>query len=122
MLFYLSRKKRAYLKGRWGESLATFYLRFKGYEILENRLKTPMGEIDILARKGKFLIAVEVKSRKNLEEALLALTPFQKGRIEKALLYYLRGKPSSLDLRFDVVLISGWRWPCHIQGAWVSYQ
>jgi putative endonuclease len=78
-----------------------------------------MGEIDLLVRKNKTLIAIEVKTRKTMEEASMALTPFQQKRIEKALLFYLAGKTSCLDLRFDVVLISPWKWPCHIQGAWV---
>ncbi|MBS0271313.1 MAG: YraN family protein [Proteobacteria bacterium] len=113
-------KKRAYLRGRWGEKIAAFYLRMKGYSILENRFKTPVGEIDLLARKGKILVAVEVKRRSTHEEAAFALSSFQKKRIERAFLYYLTRYPSSLDLRFDVVLISSWKWPCHIQGAWTS--
>lgn len=120
MHFRLNQKKRAYLKGHWGEKIAALYLRLKGYTILKNRFKTPVGEIDLLIRKGKTLVAVEVKSRSTQEAAALALSSFQQKRIEKALLYYLRRYPSSLDLRFDVVLISSWKWPCHIQGAWVS--
>ncbi len=118
--FRLNPKKRAYLKGHWGEKIAAIYLWVKGYEILENRFKTPVGEIDLLASKGKTLVAVEVKSRSTQEEAALALSSFQKKRIERALLFYLRRYPSPLDLRFDVVLISSWKWPCHIQGAWIS--
>lgn len=114
----LNLKKHAYLKGKRGEGIAAFYLRCKGYEILEKRFKTPVGEIDILARKGKTLVGIEVKTRKTLENASLALTTFQKRRIERTLLFYLSGKRSALDLRFDVVLISSWRWPCHIKGAW----
>jgi len=118
--FPLNPRKRAYLKGQWGEKVAAFYLRLKGYEILENRFKTPLGEIDLLARKGKTLIAIEVKSRSSREEALMALTPFQQRRIEKALLFYVRRHPFPLDLRFDVILICPWKWPYHIQGAWLS--
>lgn len=121
MRFRLNPRKRAYLKGQWAEKIAAFYLRLKGYKILENRFKTPVGEIDLLARKGKMLVAVEVKRRATLEEASLALTSFQKKRIERAFLYYLRRRPFPLDLRFDVVLISPWKWPCHIQGAWSSH-
>ena len=120
MRFPLNQKKRAYLKGHYGEKIAAFYLRLKGYEILEKRFKTPVGEIDLLARKGKTLVAIEVKSRSTLEAAAVALTSFQQQRIEKALLYYLKRKPSPLDLRFDVVLISSWKWPYHIRGAWLS--
>lgn len=120
MHFLSNPRKRAYLKGYWGEKAAAWYLRLKGYEILENRLKTPVGEIDLLVRKRKTLIAVEVKTRSTLEKASLVLTTFQQKRIERALLYYLRRKTSPLDLRFDVVLISPWRWPRHIQSAWLT--
>ena len=116
----LNPKKRAYLKGQWSEKIAAIYLRLKGYEVLEHRFKTPVGEIDLLARKGKTLVAIEVKSRNTLEKASMALTSFQQRRIERTLLYYLAHKPSPFDLRFDVVLISPWKWPCHIQGAWQS--
>ena len=120
MLLPSNRRKRAYLKGQWSEKIAALYLRLKGYSILEHRFKTPVGEIDLLAQKGKTLVAIEVKSRKTLEEAHMALTTFQQRRIERTLLYYLARKSSPLDLRFDVVLISPWKWPCHIQGAWMS--
>lgn len=114
----LNLKKRAYLKGARGERIAAFYLGLKGYKILEKRFKTPVGEIDLIARKGKTLVAIEVKTRATLEKASLALTPLQQQRIQKALLFYLTGKTLDLDLRFDLVLISFWRWPRHIQGAW----
>jgi len=116
----LNPRKRAYLKGQWSEKIAAIYLRFKGYKVLKHRFKTPVGEIDLLVRRGKTLVAVEVKNRPTLEEASLALSTFQQRRIERALLYYLTGKSSPLDLRFDVVLISPWKWPYHIQGAWIS--
>ena len=116
----LNHKKRAYLKGHWGEWMAAFYLRLKGYKILESRFQTPLGEIDLLVRKGKTVVAVEVKSRKTIEEAAWALRSFQQRRIERALLYYLARKPSPHDYRFDVVLIAPWKWPHHIPGAWSS--
>jgi putative endonuclease len=116
----LSQKKRAYLKGHWGEWIAAFYLRLKGYKVLANRFQTPLGEIDLLVRKGKTVVAVEVKSRKTIEEAAWALTRFQQRRIERALLYYLARKPPPHHYRFDVVLVAPWKWPHHIPGAWSS--
>jgi putative endonuclease len=104
----------------WGEWLAALYLGLKGYRILEKRFKTPVGEVDLIARKGKTLVAIEVKTRNTLEKAAFALTRFQQRRIERALLFYVAGKTLDLDLRFDLVLISPWRWPHHIQGAWSS--
>lgn len=114
----LKLRKRAYVKGKTAEWLASLYMRLKGYKILEKRFKTPVGEIDLLARKGNELIAIEVKARATAEQAAIALTPHQKRRIERALLFYLIGRTSTLDLRFDVILIVPWRWPHHIRGAW----
>lgn len=118
MLFNLSPKQKAHLKGHLAEWFAVQFLRLKGYKILENRYKTPVGEIDILAVKGGSLIAIEVKSRNSFEEAVYSVTSYQKKRIERAFLYYLSRKPSPLSLRFDVVLIAPLKWPYHIQGAW----
>lgn len=121
MRFLSNPKKKAYLKGQWSERAASLYLRLKGYEILENRFKTPVGEVDLLVRKKKVLVAVEVKNRSTLEQAAYCLTSFQQKRIEKAFLFYLKRKPTPLDLRFDVILISPWKWPRHIQGAWSTH-
>ncbi len=113
-----NQKKQAYLKGQRGEKIAAFYLWCKGYKILERRFKTPVGEIDLLVRKGKTLVAVEVKARGSLEKAAFSITPSQQQRIERALLYYLSRKPFPFTLRFDVILLAPWTWPAHIVGAW----
>lgn len=112
------KRQKAQIKGHRAEWFTSLYLKCKGYEVLERRYKTPVGEIDILARTKEYLIAVEVKRRNSFEDAAYAVTFSQKKRIENALLYYLSRHPSHLFLRFDVVLIAPMRWPCHIQGAW----
>lgn len=114
----LNPKKAAYLKGQRGEWIASLYLRCKGYTILESRFKTPLGEIDLLIRKGSILVAVEVKSRNSLENAAFSITPHQQRRIERALIYYLSRQSLSFDIRFDVIIISPWRWPYHLIDAW----
>ena len=77
MLFPLKKKKKAYLKGIWAEKIAGLYLQFNGYTILERRFKTPFGEIDLISRKGSYIIAVEVKTRATYEKAAFSVTPFQ---------------------------------------------
>ena len=114
----LNRKRQAYRRGQIGEWIAALYLRGKGYRILERRLKTPLGEIDILARKGMTFVAVEVKTRDSFAEAAFSITPTQERRIERALTYYLSGRPRQPDIRFDTILIVPWRWPQHIVSAW----
>lgn len=118
MHFRSTPKQRAYLKGHRSEWLAALFLRCKGYEILKTRFKTPVGEIDLLVRHKKMLIAVEVKNRSSLEKARFSITPRQQRRIERALLYYLCRSRTALSLRFDVILMAPWKWPYHIKGAW----
>lgn len=56
----LSRNQRV---GRWGEQAAADYLAQRGYEILGHNIRTPYGEIDLLARREGIAVFVEVKSR-----------------------------------------------------------
>ena len=49
--------------GKWGEETAVEYLKQKGYEIVEQNVRTPYGEIDIVARQGDITIFIEVKAR-----------------------------------------------------------
>src|SRR5262245_55959447 len=62
-------------RGRDAEAAAALWLRLKGYRILDSRVKTPKGEIDLIASKGKMLIFVEVKAREEQGKALDAVTP-----------------------------------------------
>jgi putative endonuclease len=64
---------RARLAGRRGEVVSALWLMAKGYRILGFRLKTPQGEIDLLARKGRVLAVVEVKLRTSIEVSLEAV-------------------------------------------------
>lgn len=115
-----SNHKRSERAGRWAETLAALYLRAKGYRILARRRRgfrgSGIGEIDILAAGRGALIAVEVKRRPSLAEALESVTPTQRQRIERALLSYQAARPAlqARMLRFDVIGFAGWRlqhWP-----------
>ena len=69
--------KRNQKVGRWGEQAAADYLSAKGYEILARNVRTPYGEIDLIAQKDSFTIFVEVKARtsKSLGPPEIAVTP-----------------------------------------------
>ncbi|MEM7569430.1 MAG: YraN family protein [Pseudomonadota bacterium] len=103
-------------KGRKAERLAAWWLRFKGYRILAMREKTPVGEIDIIARRGDMLVFVEVKARKTLASALEAITPHQRQRIIRAAQYYIAQHPNlaNLNLRVDALCLVPRRWPVHM--------
>ena len=101
--------------------VACLLLRLKGYRILATRVRTPVGEIDIVAQRGRLLIFVEVKQRKSREAALEAITPKQRARIARAaLLWAAKHKKHHLSLRFDVIAIAWPRPPSHIMDAWGS--
>lgn len=52
-------------KGSSGERIAEEYLKKEGYDILARNFRTRLGEIDIVASKGEYLVFVEVKARKS---------------------------------------------------------
>lgn len=106
-------------KGRWAESLAALLLRTKGYSILARRYRAPVGEIDLIARRGRRLTFVEVKIRRTLDEGAWAVTPHQQMRIARAGEAWLARRPelASLDIGFDVILIAPRAWPRHLRDA-----
>ena len=78
-----------------------------------------MGEIDLVALKGKRLAFVEVKRRQSFEEAAWTLPAKQRRRIVRAAQYWLSGHPgfASHELAFDVVFAAPFAWPRYIQNA-----
>jgi putative endonuclease len=110
----------AHRRGRHAETLCLWCLRLKGYRILARRYRVAAGEIDLIARRGGVLAAVEVKAREEEDAAALALKVRQRRRIARALEHFLRLRPalSRLDLRFDLMLVVPGRLPRHIPGAW----
>ena len=91
----------------------------KGYQILGFRLRTPAGEIDILARRGRILAVVEVKHRRDLDQALSALQPDQHRRLLAAGKALLRSRPGLAhhQLRIDLLALAPARFPRHVRGV-----
>lgn len=114
------RRRQAYGRGLWAESAAAWLLRLKGYRILARRWRTPVGEIDLIARKGRLVVFVEVKRRAVQGAALDALTPRQMRRIERAAFAFLQRNAAlaDCDLRFDLVVVAPGRRPHHMIDAW----
>jgi putative endonuclease len=110
----------ARLSGRRGEIVAALWLMAKGYRILGVRLRTPLGEIDLLARRGPVLAAVEVKARASLDSALGAVSLAQRQRLRRALavLAGRRRAFAAARLRLDLVALAPGRLPRHIPDAW----
>jgi putative endonuclease len=107
-------------KGLWAELRAAVYLRLKGYKILDMRFKTPVGEIDIVARRGNMLVFVEVKLRATESEGAEAIHARNQSRVTRAAELYLQKHPSynDMDMRFDALIITKGRAFTHIENAW----
>jgi putative endonuclease len=92
----------------------------KGYRVLGFRLRTPWGEIDLLARKGRLIVVVEVKRRRTLAEALEAVTPRQRERLLRAAGQLTARFPAlaGATIRLDLIALAPGRPPRHIRDAW----
>lgn len=106
--------------GRLGETRAVWWLRLQGFRILARNWRHPLGEIDILARRGRLVVAVEVKWRDSLAQAAEAVQAAQRRRIAQAAAVFLgqQANAETLSLRFDAMLLAPGRWPRHIRDAW----
>lgn len=113
-------RRQAQRRGLWAERICCLWLRLKGYRIVARQFRTPVGEIDIAARRGRILAIVEVKARANRETALAAITWRQQQRILRATGVLLRRRPELVTLqpRFDAMLVLPRRLPHHIMDAW----
>ena len=67
-------RRRNEQHGRNAETVAAWFLRLKGYRILARRVRTHVGEIDLIARHGDTLVFVEVKARRALDSAVIAFS------------------------------------------------
>lgn len=116
----MGKRHQAQRLGFGAEFLARLLLRLKGYQIIAKNLRTPVGEIDIIALKGRVLSIVEVKARASEDLALLSLRPPQVQRLERAAGAFIAKHPAynQCDIRFDLVVVSANSWPKHIVDAW----
>jgi len=97
-------------KGRHGEFLAEKYLCKKGYRILERNYRTQFGEVDLVARDGKFLVFIEVKARSTagFGSPLAAVDAKKQSHLTMAAGIYLATHDIvDQPVRFDVVGILG---------------
>ena len=111
--------------GRRAETLACWFLRLKGYRILERRFKTKLGEIDIIALKRKTIIMAEVKQRASSKKLHETVSFENSQRIMNAAELFInerhKGLPRNYELRFDIIHVIG-RWKLrHIQDAFRAY-
>ena len=112
-------RQAAFRLGISAESRAAAFLIAKGFRILARRWRSPVGEIDIIARRRQLLIFVEVKARETLDDAAWSVTDRQRARIAAAAELWLarQGDHDFRDMRFDAVLVAPGRIPRHLPAA-----
>ena len=112
-------RQQAERSGRRAERLAAWWLRLKGWRILAVRARTPVGEIDLIARRGHTLVFVEVKARASDEAADWALDEWRLRRVAQAVEALApRYARAGDDIRIDAMFIVPRRLPRHLANVW----
>jgi putative endonuclease len=109
-------RRRRVSAGQRSELLAELLLRLKGYRILARRWRSPSGEIDLVAVRGRCVVFVEVKRRPSDAAAEAAVGDRQRNRVRRAAALWLAANPrlQAYEQRFDLVLVVPRRLPRHI--------
>ena len=115
------KRQRAERGGRRAERLAAWWLRLKGWRILDKRVRTPAGEVDLVARKGNLIAFVEVKMRATSAELDFAIDERRLARVAAAAEVLMpRYAGPGDDIRVDVILLAPGTRPRHIENAWIG--
>ena len=95
--------------GKLGEAWGVEYLRRKGLRILETNYRSPIGEIDVIAKDGGTYVFVEIKTRRSIRfgEPVEAVTPAKTRTISRVALAYLKRFETPPPCRFDVLCVTG---------------
>ena len=114
-------RSRAERRGRIGETAAAWWLRLRGWRILDRRVRTPVGEVDLVARKGALVAFVEVKHRATDAALDFAIDARRLARVAAAAEYLAaRYAGPADDVRIDVILLAPGRRLRHIENAWIG--
>ena len=110
-----SARRRRETTGRMAEFAAAAALMAKGYRILARRVRTPQGEIDLIAVRGRRIAFIEVKQRASLAEAEDSLRPTQVARIQRSAEHWIARNRfyRDYDIGLDAILVVPWTWPAH---------
>ena len=113
------KRQRAERGGRRAETIASWWLRLHGWRILARRARTPLGEVDLVAKRGRTLAFVEVKGRATTAEANLSLDHVRLRRVVAAAeaLAPRFSRPGD-DIRIDAIFIVPGRLPRHLPNVW----
>ena len=114
-----AKREIAERKGREGEAEAARWLSEQGWELLAERRKTKLGEIDLIARKNGLVAFIEVKWRKRAADLATAIDERRLARVAAAveMVAHEYAGPGE-DVRIDVILLAPGAFPRHIVNAW----
>jgi putative endonuclease len=112
-------RRKAEQRGRGAETLACWYLRLKGWQILARRARVAGGEVDIVARRGRTLAFVEVKARPTREAVDWSLDQYRLRRVataaERLTPRYMRDGDA---VRIDALYVVPGKLPRHLANVW----
>ncbi|OSZ64286.1 hypothetical protein CAP40_16565 [Sphingomonas sp. IBVSS2] len=114
-------RRAAETRGREGERRAAWWLWLKGWKILDRRVRTPAGEVDLVVRRGSLIAFVEVKTRATAADLDFAIDERRLARVAAAAEVLMpRYAGPDDDIRVDVILIAPGTPPRHIENAWMG--
>jgi putative endonuclease len=113
------RRSLSHLRGLDAERIALLLLIAKGYWPLAKRYLGHAGEIDLVMKRGRTIVAVEVKARVSIAEAALTITPAKIARVGRAMAQFRSQHrlDESYTYRCDAVLVAPWTWPKHVENV-----
>jgi putative endonuclease len=115
----IGKRKRAEMRGRRGETVAAWWLRLQGWQIVGERVRTARGEVDLIAKRGKTLAFIEVKARRTNADLALAIDQPRLRRVAAAAdILFPRYAKGAENVRIDVILVAPWRLPHHLVNVW----
>lgn len=113
------KRQRAERGGRRAETYAALFLQLKGWTILARRARTPVGEVDLVARRGRTVAFVEVKARATEADAAVSLDEFRLRRVAAAAgALSTRFVRAGDEMRIDAMFVVPWRLPRHLPDVW----
>lgn len=116
------KREAAEIRGRQAEKTAARYLRLKGWKILAERVRTPRGEIDLIAKRRGLVAFVEVKTRTKSQDLDAAIDQFRLKRVaDAAEILFPEYCANGEDMQIDVILVAPRRLPIHLANVWHGF-
>ncbi|MEP2989501.1 MAG: YraN family protein [Parasphingorhabdus sp.] len=116
------KREAAEKRGRQAEKTAARFLRLKGWRILADRVKTPRGEVDLIAKRGNLVAFVEVKARTKAQDLENAIDQRRLKRVaDAAEILYSEYCTKGEDMQIDVILVAPRRLPIHLTNVWHGF-